>query len=159
MSDNKLAGAARRHELPDPPRANALAASELALLRGCGPGSSIFAAAIRSTTSLLGKRHGPSYKFEVRRFDETKPVGGGVYVFVRRYRHPTLLGGEWAVGYVGECKNFATRVGAGHEHWAEAVSWGMTHALYMPRPYSTKQQRLDIETDLRHFYDPPLNRQ
>lgn len=173
MSDNKLADVASNHGLSNPPQGNALARgaqanglvfgpspNELANMRAVRNAltSTLLADGGRPMALLFGKRYG-SYEFVVHQFYDPRPPGGGVYVFARPRHRPTLLEAEWVIEYAGECNDFVNRIGTSHEHWAEAMESGVSHVLYMLLLYSTKQQRLDIETDLRHFYDPPLNRQ
>jgi|SRR3990167_3305580 len=69
--------------------------------------------------------------------------------------------GQWFAHYIGEAENLNDRVGlslVNHHKFRPALKSGATHicALIVR---GGKTVRLSVETDLRHFYRPPLNDQ
>ena len=75
-----------------------------------------------------------------------------IYMFAR-YLHTNV----WDVLYVGQTSDAADRFAA-HEKWKEATREGMTH-IHVHFLANTKSDRLQLETQLRHTFDPPLNKQ
>jgi hypothetical protein len=80
----------------------------------------------------------------------------GVYIFCNQ-----LPNGDWRALYVGESHNMRSRLTDDllrHDAYPGVVRLGGTH-ICAAVVTGTLQKRLDIETDLRRFLDPPLNRQ
>ena len=98
---------------------------------------------------------GQSYIFEAH------PVGtqfnsiSGVYIFCRQ-----LTSGNWEALYVGSTKSFKQRLNTGvksHEGFARASHLGLTHIAALV--VAGDDERLRVETDLRHGLNPPANAQ
>lgn len=93
---------------------------------------------------------------------ETYPIGtafnkvGGVYIFCK-----PATNGKWNAVYVGETGDFNERLNTAlqrHQAWSTCRLHGATHISVMI-VRGTLQQRLNIETELRHSLRPPVNRQ
>jgi hypothetical protein len=99
---------------------------------------------------------GFTYEFEMHSAGTTLWNLPGVYVLA-------YLGsdGLFYAGYIGEAERLNDRVGFGlarHEKWERARNWGATHVGVMIVG-GDRAQRLQVETALRHAYNPPLNDQ
>lgn len=69
-----------------------------------------------------------------------------------------FLSEDYDVLYVGESKQIKTRFS--NHHQTECIdNNGGVYVGILEMPRSTKKTRVDIETDIRHFYDPPCNEQ
>ena len=100
--------------------------------------------------------NGRTYAFE------TYPIGtqfkhvGGVYIFCRMASN-----GNWDPLYVGETDNFDERLNTAlqrHQSWPSCANLGATHLSVMIVG-GARQNRLNLETELRHSLNPPCNRQ
>lgn len=117
-----------------------------------------FAGLIAPKTQLV-IWHGASgtrYETQNDRIGATYRTIPGVYIFCRE-----LSNGNWQPIYVGETDNFARRLTdelRQHHAWNCAVAFGATHICTLHVPGSL-QERLNIETDLRHALNPTCNRQ
>ena len=60
--------------------------------------------------------------------------------------------------YVGEAEDLGNRCNDNHEKWFAAIRLGATH-IHAKGTSGGKTARCAEETDLRHAFDPPLNRQ
>jgi hypothetical protein len=76
-----------------------------------------------------------------------------VYMLCRRE-----FNGSVAILYVGECEDIADRITPRHHKLRDALKAGMNE-IHVHWHYGNNQQRLDLETKLRHHYNPPLNDQ
>lgn len=80
---------------------------------------------------------------------------GGVYIFLK-----PAPNGKWDPVYIGEAGDLYQRLNAGlksHQAWSCIASKGATHIATMAAPRD--DERLRIETDLRHGHNTPCNRQ
>lgn len=99
---------------------------------------------------------GAVYQFQIWPVGTVFLPNAGVYIFGR-----DASGGLREVLYVGETDSFKRRLTdeltAHHQH-DRARSLGLNHiaVLHVPGP---REQRLKIETDLRHALNPPCNDQ
>lgn len=110
-------------------------------------------------TTLFGKG-GATYEFEVKTIGGDLSDCAGVYVMATvALGASILLGRSFDPQYIGETNSFRDRVTYGHEKMAGAKRLGVTHILIWRAPDSRLVTRETVETDLRHRYDPPLNRQ
>lgn len=164
MTKNGLFNAWRRHNPPDTsPPANALAAGATAPF-GLGlpatppPGNALRAYSLETTTLFGESRR--AYSVEIYPIGAALPGMAGVYALATETRGASLLFGRgFAPQYIGEAQSIAERVTPNHEKMAAAKRLGATHILVWRAPDSQLATREHIETDLRHSYDPPLNRQ
>lgn len=72
-----------------------------------------------------------------------------------------VLPGQWFAAYVGEADPADDRIGRGlgrHEKWKRANAMGCTHICGLI-VRGGKTVRCAVESDLRHFHNPPLNDQ
>ena len=79
----------------------------------------------------------------------------GVYLFLTKASN-----GKWTVLYVGQTSNLNERLNIrlqSHQAWPCGENKGCTH--FGTIAVSSEQARLDLETRLRHKYDPPCNKQ
>ncbi len=93
---------------------------------------------------------GEVYAFEVYPDDTEFDDEGAVYVFTKitPFKATPL--------YIGETETLGTRI-ANHEKWECADKHGCTHiCVYW---VGSKEEGLEIETDLRHNYNTPCNDQ
>lgn len=93
---------------------------------------------------------------------ELYPIGAqfnkvsGVYVFVK-----AATNGKWDALYVGEAGDLNQRLNTAlkfHQTWPRIQATGGTHVAAMAVTGGV-QERLRVETDLRHGLNPPLNLQ
>lgn len=99
--------------------------------------------------------------FHVYRMSESIPSEPGVYIFLReievlaRTQCNNIL-------YIGQTQNLRERLYTNldyHEEWpCIRRHRGDCVGVYLMKN-STKQERLDVETELRHTYETPCNRQ
>lgn len=102
------------------------------------------------TVTLKGAS-GAAYAFEVYRLDTSFNAVAVVYAISARdpeLRHSIL--------YVGQTANLPERF-ANHHRAPCFTRLGATHVLVFQK--YDESERLEIETDLRRFYDPHCNRQ
>ena len=99
------------------------------------------------TTTWLG------YNFSVHPVTADWPGESGLYIFAALATNRLVIP-QWCAVYVGEARNFATRL-PNHERWAEAVRLGTTH-VHLRIEYDLAL-RLVLEKNLIQRYQPPLN--
>jgi hypothetical protein len=106
-------------------------------------------------TVLWRGASGTSYEFQIHPVGTEFHPRPGAYIFC----HQDAFG--WRALYVGEAENFNTRVGTGrfsHHKWESVIRHGATHICTLVVG-GGHAQRLAVETDLRHAYNPPCNDQ
>ena len=98
---------------------------------------------------------GQTYTFQLHEIGAVFESVPGVYIFAR------FDGDELTPIYVGEAEDLEDRLTTKlehHESYPCAKNKGATHLCTMT-VRGEKQSRLDVETDLRHSYQPPCNKQ
>ena len=85
-------------------------------------------------------------------YDDWNNVGG-VYIFTKRSSTPN----RWDAIRIGKAKSLKNRL-TNHEDWPEAVRvHGATHVH--ARVVGAERERVEIETRLIRFAQPPMNKQ
>jgi hypothetical protein len=99
---------------------------------------------------------GTTYDFQCHLIGLHYKPRPGVYIFCRE-----STPGQWPALYIGEAEDFDARIGsqcATHHKWDRVVAARATHICTLVVS-GGKAARVAVETDLRHFYNPPLNDQ
>lgn len=99
---------------------------------------------------------GGTYTFELNPIGVGYHRRPGVYIFTRR-----ALNGNWDGLYIGETGDFEDRLNTGlqnHQAWASVRAHGATHICTLHLPGGL-DERLRVETDLRHGLRCPCNLQ
>lgn len=106
--------------------------------------------------SIYGMRK-REYTFDVKLLKSYMPNCSGVYVFLKK--HP--LKPSYDILYIGETESFYNRVYIDleqHKAWNCALRNGITHIAILAVS-GTRQNRVDIETDLKYFNSTICNLQ
>ncbi|HLI10234.1 MAG TPA: hypothetical protein VKY65_01425 [Alphaproteobacteria bacterium] len=107
-----------------------------------------------ATKQTLHDEHNNQHEFWVHEIGVDYKAIGGVYVFARDD------GTKWTIIYIGETDSFHRRLNdeVENHHRIDCIRRNKaTHILTLA--VSDDQKRLDLETSLRHRYDPVCNRQ
>lgn len=99
--------------------------------------------------------NGKVYLFDTFEKNVIPPEKGAVYIFTKRTQNNNGVYSQSPL-YIGQCGNLLDRIPK-HEKWKCVEKYGCTHInfLYIPN----EQERLNIETALRHNYVTPCNDQ
>lgn len=101
------------------------------------------------TEHFYGKS-GKAYLFRIFHKDVEFESGAAVYIFLKK------TGEEYIPLYIGQTQNIGDRF-EGHDRKKCAARYGWTHiALHQEISHAARLQK---ETDLRHKYQTPCNRQ
>lgn len=106
-------------------------------------------------TAIFYGESGQEYEFNIYSSDTDFNNIGAVYIFCKASVDKDL---DLILVplYIGETGELGKRI-ANHEKWECVIFEGCTHICI--KPISGGQQRINIETDLRHNYTTPCNDQ
>jgi hypothetical protein len=102
----------------------------------------------------LTDEYGSLHEFEVFPIPTRFNSVAGVYCFANEASN------AWEIQYIGESDSFKNRIDdnlMAHHRYQCAISRGATHFFVKVVP--DKDIRIATETALRHYYEPPCNRQ
>lgn len=102
---------------------------------------------------VKGER-GKTYTFRVYNKDTQFRNIGAVYIFVKLVSRKDNISSRAL--YIGETENLCERI-ENHEKWECVLKHGCTHICVMA--VKDREERLAIETDLRHKYETYCNNQ
>lgn len=108
----------------------------------------------RDTITCLGES-GTKYKLTKYSLNETLPKCGGVYFIAARVKEKGVTTTKPI--YIGESENFYNRITDQHERWDCFIKNGADIVGLLQE--DSNEHRLNIETDIRHKYKTPCNRQ